>query len=188
MTTKNSNLKISTNKVNEACKKIAEFIRSNDLTIENINEICGAIETNDCVLGLKLLTNENIKIALDDNFGGIGEILNEHAQCEIANNIELATDALNECNDAEWEVIIASIRNSDVFVRVKGINWNISEKDFDSKEEYEEHLSELPKIVEIPIKEFKYCDDYTNRVTDYLSDEYEDCHEGWDSIELIVKN
>ena len=85
--------------VNETCKMIAAFIKSNNLTPEDINEIYHAIATSDCVLGSKLWTDEDIKMALDDNFGGIGKILDENAQCEMANNID--EDAFDDCNDHE---------------------------------------------------------------------------------------
>ncbi len=185
--TKNPNSKnIPTDNVNEACKMIAEFISSNELTIKNINEIYRAILTNDCVLGSKLWTNEDIKMVLDDNFGGIGEILNENVQNDIAYNID--TDALNECNDIEWDAVIEGIRNSDIFVRVEDIKWDISKKDFDSEEEYIGTLCKLPENIEIPIREFKHCDNYEDYIPDYISDEYGFCHDGYGSVELIVKD
>lgn len=171
--------------VNEACKMIAAFIKSNNITPEDINEIYHAIATSDCVLGSKLWTDEDIKMALDDNFGGIGEILDENAQCEMANNID--EDAFDDCNDHEWEAIIDGIKDSGVFVKVKGIKWDVSEEDCDSEEERKKILNMLPKDVEIPIENFRNCDNYQDYISDYISDEYEWCHDGYESVEFTTE-
>lgn len=172
--------------VTEACKMIATFIESNDLTIDDINRIHRAIKTNGYVLGSKLWTDDDIKKNLDDNFGGIGKILDENAQCEIANSID--EDSLNDCDDAEWEAINNAIKDSGVFVRVKGIKWDVSEEDCDSEEERKKILDELPKDVEIPIENFRNCDNYEDYISDYISDEYEWCHDGYESVEFTTES
>lgn len=144
-----------------------------------------AIVDSGCVFGSKLWTDRDIKLTLDNDFGGIEEIFDENAQCEIVNSID--SDVLNDCNDAEWNAIIGGIENSGVFVRVKGIEWDICEEDCDSTEECNKILNELPRDVEIPIKNFKNCNNYVDYISDYISDEYDWCYKSYESVELATE-
>ena len=171
--------------VKEACKAIATFIRANDLTPEDINEIYHAITVSGCVLGSKLWTDDDITMALNDNFGGIGAILDENTQCEMSNNID--SDSLEDCNDYEWNAIIEGISESGAFVRINNIKWDVPLEDCESEKERKKILNKLPKNVEIPIGNFKNCSSYEDYISDYLSDEYDWCHDGYESVEFTTE-
>ncbi len=184
MVTKNLIKSIPTDNVDEACQMIADFIRSNSLSAKNINEIYYAIAESECVLGSKLWTNEDIKLALNDSFGSIGEILDNATQNELVDNID--TYVLKNRYDTEWESIIDDIRTSNIFVRVEDIDWDIEREACDSDEEYEEILANMPKNIEIPINEFKGYSDYDDCISDYIDDNYGYCYFRYGSCKFVT--
>ena len=167
MTTKNLNLEsVPTDNVDKACEGIAEFIRANDLSFDNIHKIYFALRESGNVLGSKLWTTEDIEMALNDRFGGILEIFGETALSMIPDNID--TEMLDACNDTEWDAITTGIKDSGLFVYVNDIKWDIPEEEYSSEEEYKEIINNLPKQIKIPIAEFEGCTNYKEMISDYL--------------------
>lgn len=155
----------------DVTRLITALIRCNDLSASECTEIFRALQTREGVIGGKLWTTEDVREKMADMTGGEVTITDDMAQ-EAAEYVD-STD-LDDCTDTEWRAIEDGINDSDVSIHVSDIEWDIDKDDFDSEAEYDAVNENLPKELDIPVREM----DYRN-VSDYLSDNYAYCVRGY---------